>query len=64
MPVIVNNNIAVESYTGCPKKLYLILRLILGAVRFSMTKVLVLPDSRDMYKSFGTLNACFHALMN
>ena len=42
------------AYTGCPKKLHLILGLNFGAVHFSMTKMLVLPDSRDMYKSFGT----------
>ena len=41
-------------YSGCPKKLHLILRLYLVAVGFSMTKMLVLSDSRDMYKSFGT----------
>ena len=27
---------------------------VFGAVHFSMTKMLVLPDSRNMYKSFGT----------
>ena len=27
---------------------------VFGAVYFSMTKMLVLPDSRNMYKSFGT----------
>ena len=35
-------------------KLYLIFRLNLGTVHFSMRKMLVFPDSRDMYKSFGT----------
>ena len=39
---------------GCPKKLYLILRINFGAVHFSMTKMLVFPDS-DMYKSFDAL---------
>ena len=39
---------------GCPKKLYLILRLNSGAIHFSMTKLLALLDCRDMYRSFGT----------
>ena len=39
---------------GVSKKLFLILRLSFGAVHFSMTKMLVLPDSRDMHKSFDT----------
>ena len=39
---------------GFLKNLYLILRFNFGAVHFSITKLLVLPDSRDMYKSFGT----------
>ena len=30
--------------SGCPKKLYLILRLNFGAVQFLMRKVIVLPD--------------------
>ena len=32
--------------TWCPKKLYPILRLNLGAVHYSMAKVSVLPDSK------------------
>ena len=35
--------------TGCLKKLYQILKINFGAVRFSMTKMLVLPDSRGIY---------------
>ena len=41
-----------DPFYGCPKKLYLILRLNFGLVNFSMTKMLVIPDSEDMYKSF------------
>ena len=51
------------NYTGCPKKLYLILRLNFGAVRFSMTKMFAVLDSGDMYKSFATQSVCFHALI-
>ena len=50
--------------TGCPKKLNLILRLNVGAVDTSMTKMLVPPDSRDIFKSFGTLIDCSYALIN
>ena len=50
--------------TGGPKKLYLTLRVNFGAVHFSVTKMLVFPDSGDMYKSFGTISARFHALIN
>ena len=35
-------------YTGCPKKFYIILRLNFGAVHFSVTKMLLLNDSRDV----------------
>ena len=42
-----------QNSTWYPKKLYPILRLNFGAVHFSMTKMLLVPDSRDMYKSFG-----------
>ena len=38
-------------HVRCPKKLYLTLRLNLGALEFSITKMLVLPDSRDMYNN-------------
>ena len=41
-------------YTGCLKIFYQILRLNLEAVHFSMTKMSVVLDSRDIYKSFGT----------
>ena len=40
--------------TRFPKKLYLIFKLNLGAVHFSMTKMLVLLDSRNMDKSSDT----------
>ena len=39
---------------GCPKKFDLILRLNFGVVHFSMKKMLLLDDSRGMYKSFDT----------
>ena len=58
LPVILDNN------TGRHKKWYLIFRLNFGAVHFSVTKVLVLLDSRGMYKSFGTLSVCFYVLVN
>ena len=35
--------------TGCLKKLHQILKINFGAVRFSMTKMSVLPDSRGIY---------------
>ena len=40
--------------TGCPKILYLILRLKLEAVLFAMTKMVVLADSGATYKLLGT----------
>ena len=48
------NNDTLKYYTRFSKKIYLILRLNLGAVHFSMTKMLVLPNSREMYKSLCT----------
>ena len=33
-------------------------------MHFFITKMLVLPDSRNIYKSFGTLSVCSHALID
>ena len=54
----------VPHQTGCLKNLHLILRLNFGAVHFLISKMSVLPDPRDMYKSFGTSNVSFYILMN
>ena len=35
-----------NKFLGCPKKLYLILRLDFGEVNFSIKTMLVLPDSQ------------------
>ena len=57
--VVIICSLRLRDKPGVPTKLYLILRLNFGAVHFSVTKMLVLPDSRDMYKSFRTLSVYF-----
>ena len=39
---------------GRLKKVYQILRFNPATVHLSVTKMLVIPDSRDIYKSFGS----------
>ena len=56
------------SYRVCsdpasPKKMYLILKLNYRPVKVSMTRMFVLPDSRDMYNSFVTQSVCSYALI-
>ena len=53
-----------DLHTRCPKRLYIILKLSFRAVHFSITKMFVLSDSRDIYESFGTLSVSFNALIN
>ena len=54
----------VNETTGCPKKLYLIFSLDFGVVHLSMTKMLLLLDSRDTYTLHGTQSFDFCASMN
>ena len=43
---------------------YIKINIFYGWTFSLMTKMLVLPDSRDMYKSFGTWSVSFYALID
>ena len=51
-------------YTGCPKKVYLTLKLYFEAVTIMMLGISGFPASLDLYNSFDTLLVCLHDLMN
>ena len=50
--------------SGCPKKLYLILKLYFEAAKLLMSEILVFPASLELHNLFDTLFVCFHGLMN
>ena len=45
--------LTVNFNSGCPPKMYISLRTNFGVVNISMKKMLVLPGSRGVHKSFG-----------
>ena len=52
------------SCSGCPKKLYQVLKLYFEVAKLLMSEILAFPASLELYNSSDILLVCFHGLIN